>query len=249
MYYDKIVILAGHFCLSEELSELSNEGEAELQSFKQGLEAYKLYKDQGGDVRFYLWINDIGISKEERASIKSSGLKFLLPDNYLNLMDSMELGDLEIEIGLESSVRNKASKLLRQLYKVVNDKFYVKDSLDTSLRRCVDNEKCNLEQSAEKKAYVIKGPDHENLVVKEGSNPKCNLILATLFTNFEESNKSVLVESYFNELYENRVQLGIYVYETIFNDKRWLMNKGFTDGSIAFNDSYCSEGDCYKRAN
>ncbi|MCG7540019.1 hypothetical protein [Pseudoalteromonas sp. OF7H-1] len=223
----RVAILAGHYCISTELSDLSNFSESEELSFKSGVEFHKKLKIDGVVSRLYLWVNDIGISPNERASIKKD---FSIPSNYKVILENAGLSCSDIEVVFESSTRNKALKYLSKSSKANPDLVKMYDSNDSTLIRCVDNEFCDI--TIDKKAYAIDGPNNAPLVMREGSNPKCNLILATLFKSIYSSFESHFFINFFNDIYIERIELGIYVFEKVFGSNSQFINF-FCD------DDYC----------
>lgn len=70
----------------------------------------------------------------------------------------------------------------------------------------------------------MRGPSGEHLVVKEGSNPKCNFILATLFEQVCKRYAPRTVVNIFNELYAYRLSLGLHVAKAILNNRTPFVN-------------------------
>lgn len=211
------VILAGHYALNEDFAEISNLGVAEALSFEMGIHLYQKLKDAGQKAQLVLWINDIGISPTMRREIKEN---FVLPDNYLEILE-VSLGSEgieEVHILFESTLRNRASKKLSSIYKANQAIFEIVESSSMGLQRCIEYDHCNINE--DKKAYSIQAPDGGRLVVKEGNNPKCNLILATLYDYLcrNECSENIII-SIFNIIYKNRLFLGQYVYSQLYKKK------------------------------
>jgi hypothetical protein len=77
------VIIAGHYCLSDTLSELSNSGESEYNTFLFGVLLTKKLLLMGNKPSLVLFVNDIGIDPIDRADIKTN---YNIPDNYKHLL-------------------------------------------------------------------------------------------------------------------------------------------------------------------
>lgn len=229
---DNLIILAGHYCLAPELSELSNEGASEQLSFEKGVKLFKAEREKGRNVKLYIWVNDIGVDAGVREEFRN-GLNNGAPDNYREIAQSYGIQSCDIKIVLESVTRNRATKELRKIYKLNPEQFYLMESGDTSLVRCVDSAACGLNTTEVKKVYAITGPAKEHLVVKEGPNPKCSLILATLFQTLAGPDGKTEIVSYFNEIYVNRLRLGLYVY-----------SKLFSRAEVSVNTYFCSSEQC-----
>lgn len=208
-----VSIIAGHYCISEELIDLSNEAESEVNSFEFGASLYSSLHNKGKNPKLILFINDIGVDKEQRKKIVDN---YRIPQNYIDILNRHEISYDAVKIVFESSIRNRASKEIRKLKKNDNNIFEIIPSTDKRLVRCVDPAAfCDI-PSEQKDAITIKGPEGEYLVVKEGSNPKCNTILATLFNNLEREHKCETIVNCFNVIYVNRIKLGEYVSDKLF---------------------------------
>lgn len=213
--YNSPSIIAGHYCVAEELIDLSNDGESEIQSFEFGVNLYSQLLENNKNPNLVLFINDIGISKEQRKAFIEN---YNIPDNYLSILNRYEITPEQLDIQFESSIRNRASKEIRKLKKSNSNLFEFISSTDPRLVRCVDPAAFCEVASEQKEAITIKGPDNEYLVVKEGSNPKCNTILATLFNNLERTHSSDAIINCFNVIYVNRIKLGEFVANKLFNN-------------------------------
>ncbi len=218
-----VSIVAGHYCLSKELAELNSNQAAEETSLKFGIKVYQALSAIGYQCSFILFINDIGIDIKERNKIKK---KLILPKNYLDILLVYSFDVSNIDIWLESSLRNKASKLIRKAKKN-NKNIVVKKSQEPGLTRCIENTQCDSIIN-NKEVVTIAGKKRGYLVIKEGSNPKCNAILATLYKDIQESKGSDFNINVFNSIYINRIALGKYVYEKLFNGSMKQMDF-FTD--------------------
>lgn len=219
------VIIAGHYCLSSSMTELSHEGDTEEACFALGAKLVASAHLKRLPSSLVLWINDIGICPEERGRIKQ---KYKIPINYLRILQSVDVAPESVKIIFESTIRNKASLLLRKVHGSHPHLFRKVSSTAPGLVRCVATSTCQIESEA-KNAYVISGPNGEDLVVKEGPNPKCNLILATLFYDLYKANKPDKIINIFNDIYSYRVSLGIHVARTILDCPTPIFNL-FCDG-------------------
>lgn len=222
----KIAVVAGHYCVSPDLEDLSNNGEAEELSFSKGIEMVSKLHDQGQAAVLCLWVNDIGISIDQRTILKE---KYKLPNNYAQLIKHAGMSESDVLILFESSARNKASTLLKKLVKKEPTLFRKHNSSDSDLIRCIEGVMCEISTSLS--AYVIDGPDGENLVVKEGPNPKCNLILATLFLTLQQQHQFDTIVNIFNDIYINRIRLGLHVYHQLF----------LKENPMIFNNYFCGD--------
>lgn len=214
----KIAVVAGHYCVAPELTELSNEGDAETLSFQEGLKVHAALHAAGKQVLLCLWVNDIGISTTQRAHMKGA---YQVPENYARLARAAGIPVSDILVLFESTARNKASTLLRKLNKSTPTLFRSHRSDESSLMRCVEGVSC--EVAPDQRAYVIDGPEGENLVVKEGPNPKCNLILASLFLGLRQQHGCDGMVNIFNSIYVNRIRLGAFVFTQLFADTNPLV--------------------------
>ncbi len=239
--YDRIrsiqstVIVAGHYCLAEHMTELSYCGMPELQSFEVGVKLLQQALLHDRKCTLIVWVNDIGIPVETRHALKED---YSLPDNYLEILDLVGAPESNIQVIFESSMRNKASTLLRRLYKRNPDIFERVQADRADLIRCVGGPVCNAD-SGSRTAYVVKGPSGEPLVVKEGSNPKCNLILATFFGELNRQFKPQWLLNIFNDVYTFRVALGVHVAQTVLDNRTPITNVFCDDVRV-----YCGDNDC-----
>lgn len=219
------VVIAGHYCLAAHMKELSHDGEAEADSFEVGCHLVALAHAHSARSHLVLWINDIGVDAASRLNLRHS---YRLPENYREMLHHAGLSDSHPTVIFESAVRNKASTLLRRLYKRHPHLFQKVDANTAGLVRCVGVAPCEVGATA-KHAYVINGPDREPLVVKDGSNPKCNLILATLFEELRARFSPALFLNVFNDVYQYRLSLGIHVSRQLFDNTTPFVNS-FCDG-------------------
>lgn len=218
-------VLAGHYCLSENMSELSHQEESEQASFAYGASIVGTAREHGLPSSLVLWVNDIGVNPDNRRELKEN---YRIPENYLHILDKWGIGTESVDVMFESTMRNKASVLLRKLFARSPHLFRKVSNTSKGLVRCVSNSFCGIEPEV-KDAYVITGPNMEDLVVKEGPNPKCNLILATLFDTIKKDKKPDRIINIFNHIYAYRISLGIHV-ATQLVDCRIEMNNLFCEG-------------------
>lgn len=227
-----ISIIAGHYCVAEELNDLSSNGAAENLSFELGVYTYKQLKKTNNIPSLTLWVNDIGIPKEQRKLLKDN---YQLPDNYQIILDKHEFDNNDLNVLFESTFRNKSSVLFRKAFKKTPNKFKVYPSSDKTLVRCIENSNCQI--GASKNAYAIDGPDSKPLVMKEGPNPKCNLILGTLFRGIDNMNNSNIILNIFNNIYINRIRLGIFVAQRLYDLNTDFINF-FCDDDEVYNEHF-----------
>ncbi len=224
-----VSIVAGHYCVAEELVDLSNEGESEVNTFRFGASLYSRLRNAGKKSKLILFVNDIGINKNDRKSILDD---YTIPLNYIDILNDYDISYDAVDVIFESTVRNRASKEIRKLKKKDTDVFEIVPSTDKRLVRCIDPAAfCDI-PSEEKEAITIKGPDGEYLVVKEGSNPKCNTILATLFSNLEKIYESDVIINCFNVIYVNRIKLGEHVSNNLFLNSATKINLFFDENGV-----------------
>lgn len=230
-----VAIVAGHYCVAPSLEDLSASGEAEEQSFFAGILLRKRLLAQGISAPIVVWVNDIGISPNERSAIKEN---YRLPANYERIWGAYADGapQSDLHIWFESTMRNTASTLVRRIIKQRPEAFSVLRSDDPSLVRCVDDERCAVARG-QRSVYVVAGPNGERLVVKDGPNPKCNLILATLFRNIQERLRVASTVCIFNEVYRHRIRLGFYVARTLTAVEMDL-HAAFCDGSALYTEDF-----------
>ena len=194
-------IIGGHYCVSPELTELSNEGEAEQKSFEWAVNLHKKAISIGVESSLILFVNDIGVSPDIRKSVLAH---YEIPANYLEILQDYGVNPGSVDTIFESAIRNRASKEVRKLKKANPELFEIMPSTDPRLVRCIDPAYCDLPESS-KDAITVRGPSGEYLVVKEGSNPKCNTILAVLFDRVCSEHQRGMIVNCFNSIYQNRI--------------------------------------------
>lgn len=211
------MVVAGHYCLAEHMEELSSKGEPEVMSFAVGAEMVSQARAAGNQSRLVLWVNDIGITMLQREACRHKGL---IPDEYRSGLTAAGLVESDVDVLLESAMRNKASTSLRKLYRRAPDLFDKVSPDDPDLVRCVSRSVCSPGDDVEKAgaAYVVDGPNGERLVVKEGSNPKCNLILATFFGELQRRHGPQHIFAVFNDVYVYRLTLGVHVAQAVLGN-------------------------------
>ena len=232
-YHAPLMVVAGHYSIADYLKEVSNTGGAEITSFKIGVHLISRASALDNAARLILLINDIGVDEKKRRSFRSD---FQLPENYADVMAAGGLGIDKLVVVFESSVRNKASTLLRKLYKRFPQIFERRLSNEKGLIRCVDKSSCDNAKTGFQHAYVINGPRGEKLVVKDGPNPKCNLILATFFRDIGMKFRPRLIVNIFNCIYQRRVNLGLYVGRKIYNNSIPMLNLFCDEADIIGHD-------------
>lgn len=207
------LVIAGHYSIANEMRELSHECAAESMGFELGVSVVAQALAHHKACYLVLWINDIGVAEQIRKRFKQ---EYQLPENYQKILSRHGLDISHVIVMFESTMRNKASGLLRKLVKRNSLLIEKVDSRASDLVRCVQSF-CEVDRDITRTAYVIKGPNEENLVVKEGSNPKCNLILATFFHELQKQYSPSILINVFNEVYAYRIRLGIHVSQKLLD--------------------------------
>jgi len=210
-----ISIIGGHYCVSPDLSELSNNGESEINSFQWACDRIVDAESAGIPATLILFVNDIGISADSRKTLTNT---FSIPDNYVSILENSDIDLTKVVVIFESSIRNRASKEVRKMKKTNANFFEIMPSNDPRLIRCIDPAYCEIPDNT-KEAITVLGPNGEFLVVKEGSNPKCNTILAVLFDRVASEYHDGLIVNCFNTIYKNRLSLGTWVYNLICTER------------------------------
>lgn len=236
---DSSVVVAGHYCVAEDMQDLSHEGVEEASSFQLGARTVAAMLRNGRRSHLILWVNDIGIPPDQRSAIKAT---YRLPSNYQSILDGERVPQQNLMVCFESTMRNKASTLLRKLYKKTPDKFSKIASTSADLVRCVGDSKCDVARQGQM-AYTIVGPTGERLVVKDGPNPKCNLILASLFNDLSKKYQPRVQINIFNELYSYRIGLGIHVFRALLENQMPIVNV-FCDGNRYITQEMDVDVDC-----
>lgn len=214
------VVVAGHYSLADYMEDVSSNGESEVTSFAVGVSLVSCAIKQGKTMTLVLFINDIGITGSHRENLKNN---YTLPENYQKIMDQASLERKHLTVVFESAMRNKASTLLRKIYKREPEIFERVNARDANLVRCVSSTSCDFEPTGHH-AYVVSGPSGEKLVVKEGPNPKCNLILATFFNEISKKLSPKVIINVFNEIYAYRLSLGVHVCQQVLKNKTSFKN-------------------------
>jgi hypothetical protein len=231
-----LAILAGHYCVAEELVDLSASRAPEEASFVAGVDILITSRARGAKSRLTVWVNDIGIEANARRLLKEQKR---LPDNYRRILEARGVDPSTVDMQFESSTRNKASTHVKKLSARDPCLFRRVPSDAEGLVRCV--EACGISSDESKLAYVIDGPEGEALVVKDGPNPKCNMILATLFDDACKSAAASSVVTVFNGIYVNRIQLGMFVASRLLGLAASFANL------YTFDDYTCGLGETVER--
>jgi hypothetical protein len=229
-----LAILAGHYCVAEELEELSAASPSEECSFVVGVRLLETAREQGTPAKLTVWINDIGIDTEARKVLKQ---EYRLPSNYARILELAGVDAADVGVAFESSTRNKASTHVKRLSSRHPELFKRIPSDSAGLVRCVEACSTPQENDETKLAYVIDGPAGEPLVVKDGPHPKCNLILATLFDDVRKAADARTVVTVFNGIYVNRIRLGMFVARELLGLKADFENV------FTFEDYTCQRGE------
>ncbi len=210
---ESAAVVGGHYCVAPDLEDLSADAETEQNTFAFAAELVSAFRSRGKRAILLLWVNDIGIDVAEREALKSN---YQLPTPYASILSRADLTEQAMTVVFESTVRNKASSLLRTIFKKEPALLQVLDSNAPELMRCIDQ--CDISDEV-KRVYVIPGPENQNLVVKEGPSPKCNLILGTLFHLIAKRIAPEKIITIFNVIYINRIRLGMHVAENLLRCK------------------------------
>lgn len=219
-------IVAGHYCMNPELSELSHTGESEVASFRFGARLHARVRAAQCSSNLVLWVNDIGSAQAERDAMKRGRE---LPAGYRDILNEVGIAVSDVEVLFETTIRNRASVLTRKLARHCPETFQVVSSDNPGLVRCVEPHMCSEAETSPRRAYTLTGPYGERLVVKDGPNPKCSLILAVLFRRLERAHPGHRVVNMFNAVYRARIALGIHVGRVLFNSRQQYTNL-FFDG-------------------
>lgn len=204
-----VLIIAGHYCVSEAYSDLSHLSETEVMSLRMGIEQYQSYNKQGIEAKLVIWVNDIGLEPHDRKRYQQN---YQLPSNYADLIKQDDISLNNIVIRFESQARNRASKVVRQLKKLQPDLIKEQSSKNRNLKRCVDADICS-----EKPVITIDDRNGFPLVIKEGGAAKCCAIFATFLTELVTTFQPVIIVGVFNFVYIERIKTGIYVAQSLFN--------------------------------
>ena len=210
---DLVLVIAGHYCVSADYSELSHQAESEINSLVLGIDQYQDHLQRGNLVKLVIWVNDIGITPMEREQYQQT---YQLPDNYAALIKQANIALESVIIRFESQARNRASKLVRQLKRLHPHLISELSASEAELVRCVDYEICPADEPT-KTVLTIKNAKGLPLVIKEGGAAKCCAILATFFSELEIQFKPVKMIAVFNFLYTERIKAGMYVAQTLLD--------------------------------
>jgi hypothetical protein len=224
------VVIAGHYCISEQLSDLSSEADAEEASFECGVALFKELTRRNNAGRLVLFVNDIGIDPQHRSQLKEG---YRVPNNYQIILRRYMVDESDLNVVFESSLRNKATRAVDRMVKRNAALFSVKDSRADGLLRCIDTDACEIASDGTKQAITITGPEGESLVVKEGTNAKCNAIMATLYNTLSKENpESTAFVNLFNRIYVKRIDLGCFVFRKLYQGSVEFINMFFDDREI-----------------
>jgi len=214
---DNILIHIGHFKYSVGV------GPIEIKSFEDGLSFGEELKKEKKNVKYRLLVDDIGITPEKRIKIKES---FRLPKAYIDKLDEHNLKETEVDVIFESSMRNKASRILSDMKipgKEKITKAMVAVDQACEFERCVPQSDHSKKNKEDREIYSIIDPySGIPLILKEGSNPKCNLIIACSYYKDVEKYNSII--SFYNAYWEQRMQYGAMVAKLLFNIEKPIID-------------------------
>ncbi|MDP2691335.1 MAG: hypothetical protein Q8O95_02950 [bacterium] len=215
---NSILVHIGHFKYTVGV------GPIEIQSFRDGIAFGKeLKENHQKKVDFRVLVDDIGIDSEKRVQIKNN---FRLPKAYLEVLEKFHLSEDDIDIIFESSVRNYASRILsRQKVpgKIKLRKELVSFDEACEYERCVPQSDHALGQKEDREVYSVIDP-HSGipLILKEGANPKCNLIVACSYYKGTEIYDSII--SFYNAIWEQRMNYGAMVARILFEIEKPIID-------------------------
>jgi hypothetical protein len=118
---NNMLIMGGHFMIKKDKSPNLNQGT--IESFRTAAELYKTAKKKGYYAGLGLFINDIGMtcSTHNCSFKKISREDFLLPDQYLDILSTLEINPNELKLFWEKHMRNRGKReMKRQLKKQVD---------------------------------------------------------------------------------------------------------------------------------
>lgn len=214
-------VLAGHYSVAEHMSEVSHNRDVEKRCFDLGIRLIKQAEQKGLVNRLVLWVNDIGIDVRDRIALKQS---YRLPASYRQILDEGNFDPTRLDMLFESTMRNKGSILARKIERRQPSLIRRVPNTQSGLVRCIEDLVCAGKGKKELDAFVIAGPDGQDLVLKEGSHPKCCLILGTLFTDVMKRFSVDYIVNIFNSVYTARLQYGIYVAREVFQNPLPMWN-------------------------
>lgn len=207
------IVLAGHYCVADNLRELSYEGIVEQQCLEAGIRLVQLAQEHGTFSRLVLWVNDIGIDTNQRAKLKQS---YTLPIPYQRIFDKYRFDSSQVEVMFESTMRNKSSTRIRKIERQNLNLIRRVPSSRIGLVRCIDDYQCEADGQLSRESFVIRGSDGRDLVLKEDSHPKCCLILGTLFSEVTKRFDATYIVNIFNNIYAARLGHGEYVARAVY---------------------------------
>jgi hypothetical protein len=81
-------VLARHYCISENMAELSHEEESEQARFAYGASLVGSAKEYGLSSSLIPWVNDIGVNPKKRTMLKEN---YQIPQNYQRILDKWSI--------------------------------------------------------------------------------------------------------------------------------------------------------------
>jgi len=201
-------------------------GPIEIKSFEDGLIFGKeLVSECNKKIKFRILVDDIGIDPKKRKEIKEN---FRLPKAYLDKMVENKVSEKDIDILFESSIRNKASHILsRQKHILPGRDKLTKEVVcfdqACEYERCVPQSSHAKQKKSDRDTFSIIDPySGIPLILKEGPNPKCNLILACSYFQGAKSYDSII--SFCNALWEQRMYYGAMVARILFGIQKPIID-------------------------
>lgn len=209
---DRILVHIGQFKYSVGI------GPIEIKTVQDGVEFGEyLKKEQNKKVDYCILIDDIGLDKDERKKIKET---FLLPEPYMKILKHFKIDENKIKILFESKARNGASHILsRKMYLLPGNEKITKEIVNfdkaCEYERCVPMSSHAKQEKQNKEIYSIIDPRSGiPLILKEGPNPKCNLIIA--YSYYKETKEYDSIISFYNAQWEQRLTYGAMVARELF---------------------------------
>ncbi len=211
----RTMVIAGHYSVAPGLEEVSYDGVVEQRCFELGIRTVMKQRALGTPSRLLLWVNDIGIDPKARSRLKA---EYQLPAPYRQLGEGLGFDPGLIDVRFESTMRNKGSVWVRENEERLGDLVWRTDATRPGLVRCTGDTACSVGDGEKKQVIATRGPYGEELVLKEGSHPKCCLILGMLFRETARSLGAERIINIFNGIYLSRIDYGVFVSRRLFGN-------------------------------
>ncbi len=211
----RTVVLAGHYSVAPGLEEVSYDGVIEQRCFELGIRTVMRERALGALTRLLLWVNDIGIDPAARSRLKAS---YRLPTPYERIGERLGFDPGLMDVRFESTMRNKGSVWIRENEERLGELVWRTDATRPGLVRCTGEAACAGGDGEKKEVIATIGPYGEELVLKEGSHPKCCLILGMLFREVVRTFNAERIVNVFNAIYLARIDYGVFVARRLFGN-------------------------------